>query len=1014
MKMPSLLIVKPIHKSVFIITLVLAQTLLVLAQGGATAQLSGTVTDPDGAAVIYAGVTARHKATGFTRTARTADTGYVLTNLPAGAYEVTVEAQGFARLQDPSVELTVGQQATLNLKLKVAAAAEMMTVDQSASVVETRRTELSEAIEERRIQNLPINGRQLLKFVLLAPNANPGRSDQGDSGRPAELDQINISFGGLDESASLITVDGANNMSRVFQRSRSAPSQEAVREFRVRSTAYAAEYGMAAGAVVNIATKSGANDLRGSVYYFLRNVALDARNILAPQGFDELKQNQFGATLGGPIVKQRLFLFGNYEGQRREESPFYSTVLLDNLGAINAVKKSLGLPPEVLEGKLRKKHYDSVTLRGDYQARASDQLSLIYRFRDDRDTNLSSRIEQQSAPSNFRNADIEDNVLVADWTSTHGTAFVNQALFQYSHHTFDYPSITFEPSLSVGDQFNLGRAGFQPDLTRETMLEFADTVSYVRGAHTMKFGSSINHTGGFLLDDPADPAFVVFPNLDAFLGRLPPFAPEPFAVVFSYRAGPDGTRPPAPPNFDRPANQGIAIFDQASRASDSQTYFALFAQDQWRATSKLTVNYGLRWDVDHLPEAFSETYYKAFQPRLGFAYSMLTDRIVLRAGAGIYQGVSGLAGPLFTHILGQNPALGPVHPEEYNSVPGALLTLQLEGPANATPAFLNFVHTGVYPILTGPGFLPARNFFLTTNRKNPRALYSYQWNAQVDFSLTKEMVLSIGYVGVRGLNGFMAYLLNVAPAAFKLPNGKSDYSIAPGVQSPRLLNQRVSALSLFFNQDGQSIYHGGTVILTKRFSHLYSFTANYTWSKAIDNVGNGNLSDAPEDPYRRDLERTRSKQDVPHRLVASFTAEGPERTWLRDFRFSFIGNISSPQYYTLYAGFDVNNDGNSLSDRVGTVGRNTYRGDQSVNFDVRVSRHFRMSDRVRLEAVAEAFNVFNTLNVTDINTTYGAPGFTGAEPRRFGDNAPAPSPDFAAIRAIAPPRQIQFALRLNF
>ena len=996
---------KPVHESVFVITLVLAQTLLVLAQGGATAQLSGTVTDSNGAAIINAGVRARHRATGFTRTALTADMGYILTNLPAGAYEVTVEAQGFARLQDPSVELTVGQQATLNLKLKVAIAAEVMTVDQSASVIETTRTELSQAIEERRIQNLPINGRQLLEFVLLTPNAVSGRSDLGDQVRPGEPDQISTSFAGLNESASLITVDGANNMNRFFQRPRSAPSQEAVREFRVRTTGYSAEYGMAAGAVVNIATKSG-DHLRGSIYYFLRNAALDARNILAPQGFDELKQNQFGGTLGGPIVKQRLFLFGNYEGQRREESPFYSTVLLANLGAINAVKKSLGLSSEVLEGKLRKTNYDSVILRSDYQVRASDQLSFIYRFRNDRDTNLGSSSEQLSAPSNFRNADIQDNALVADWTSTHGTAFVNQGLFQYARHSFDFPSISFEPSFRVGSTLNLGRSASQPDMTRETMLEFADTVTYMRRAHTMKFGGSINYTRDFLLFDAMDPAFVIFANLGDFLARR--------AVVFSYRAGPDGTRPPAPANFDRPANQGVAIFDQTSRASGSQAYFAFFAQDQWRATAKLTLNYGVRWDVDHLPEDASETYYKAFQPRLGFAYSMLADRVVLRMGAGVYQGVSDLGRTLFPRILGQNPAFGPVRPEEYNSYPGALLTLQLEGPASAIPAFLNFIHTGVYPALVGPDLLPARNFFLTANRKNPRALYTYQWNTQVDLGLTKDMVLSISYVGVRGLNGQMSYLLNVAPAAFKLSNGKNNYAIAPGVPAPRLLNQRVSAFALFFDQDGQSTYHGGTLSIIKRFSQQYSFTANYTWSKAIDNVGNGTISDASEDPYRRDLERTRSKQDVPHRFVASFTAEGPERTWLRDFRFSFVGNISSPQYYTLYAGSDVNNDGNSLSDRVGTVGRSTYRGDQSVNFDVRLSRQFRMSDRVRLEAVAEAFNLFNTLNVTDINTTYGAPDFTGAEPRRFGDKVAAPSPEFAAIRAIAPPRQIQFALRLNF
>lgn len=996
---------KPVHESVFVITLVLTQTLLVLGQGGATAQLSGTVTDPTGAAIINAGVTARHRATGVMRTALTSDRGYILTNLPAGAYEVTVEAQGFALLKDPSVELTVGQQATLNLSLKVVAAAQVLTVDQSASVIETTRTELSQAIEERRIQNLPINGRQVLEFVLLTPNAVSGRSDLGDQVRPGEPDQINISFAGLNEAASLITVDGANNMNRFFQRPRSAPSQEAVREFRVRSTGYGAEYGMAAGAVVNIATKSGGDQLRGSIYYFLRNAALDARNILAPQGFDELKQNQFGGTLGGAIVKQRLFLLGNYEGQRREESPFYSTVLLDNLGAINAVKKSLGLLPEVLKGKLRKTNYDSVTLRSDYQVRSSDQLSFIYRFRNDRDTNLGSSSEQLSAPSNFRNADIQDNALVVDWTSTHGTAFVSQGLFQYARHTFDFPSISFEPSFRVGNTLNLGRSGSQPDQTRETMLEFADTGTYMRGAHTMKFGGSINYTRDFLLLDAMDPAFVIFPNLGAFLGR--------FAVVFSYRAGPDGARPPAPANFDRPANQGVAIFDQASRASGSRAYLAFFAEDQWRATAKLTINYGVRWDVDHLPEDASETYYKAFQPRLGFAYSMLEDRVVLRMGAGVYQGVSDLGRTLFPRILSQNPALGPVRPEEYNSYPGALLTLQLEGPA-ALPAFVNFIHTGIYPTLIGPDLLPARNFFLTVNRKNPRALYTYQWNAEVDFGLTKDVVLSISYVGVRGLNGQMSYLLNVAPAAFTLPNGKNNYAIAPDVRAPRVLNQRVSAFALFFDQDGQSTYHSGTLSIIKRFSRQYSLTANYTWSKAIDNVGNGTISDASEDPYRRDLERTRSKQDMPHRFVASFTAEGPERTWLRYFKFSFIGNISSPQYYTLYAGSDVNNDGNSLSDRVGTVGRSTYRGDRLVNFDVRLSRQFRMSDRVRLEAVADAFNLFNTLNVTDINTTYGAPDFIGAEPRRFGDKVAAPSPEFAAIRAIAPPRQIQCALRLNF
>jgi hypothetical protein len=849
--------------------------------------------------------------------------------------------------------------------------------------------------------------------VLLTPNVDVGRSNLGNQVRPSEPEQTNISFAGLNESASLITVDGANNMNRLFQVSRSVPSEEAAREFRVLTTGFGTEYGMTAGAVVNIATKSGTNELHGSVYYFLRNAALDARNILTPPKFDELRQNQFGGTLGGPLAKDRLFLFGNYEGQRRVESPFYSAVLLDNLGAINAVKRSLGLPSEVLGGKLRKKDYDSVTLRSDYRRSAADQLALIYRFRNDRDTNLNSSSEQLSAPSNFRNADIQDNVLVADWTSTRGMAFVNEALFQYAHHRFDSPSISFEPFLQIGNRLNLGRVAFLPDQSRETMLEFADTVSYLRGGHTLKFGGGINYTRDFVMLDVEDSAHVVFPNLDAFLGR-PPFGPTPFAVVFAYTVGPDGTRPPTPVTFSRPVNQRVSIFDKLSRANDSQGYFGFFLQDQWRAKPRLTLNYGLRWDLDHLPKAAYETYYKAFQPRLGLAYSVLANRVVCRAGGGVYQGVFDLGHVLFPRISGQNPTLGPIHPEEYNFYPGSLLSPQLEGPGNAIPAFLTFTHTGIYPNLTGPGLLPAHNFFLTMNRKNPRGLYSYQWNAQVDISLTKDIVLSGSYIGVHSLNGHIAYTLNVAPAAFKLPNGKNDYAIAPGVPVPRVLNERVSPLALFFNNDGQSIYHGGTVTFSKRFSHPYSFTANYTWSKVIDNVGNGTLSDAPEDPYRRDLERTRSKQDVPHRLVASFTAEGPKKTWLRDFRFSFIGNVSSAQYYTIYAGFDVNHDGNSLTDRVGTLGRNTYHGDRLVNFDARVSRVFRLSDRVRMEGIAEAFNIFNTMNVTDINTVYGAPDFIGSVPRRFNDKVSAPAADFGAIRAIAPPRQIQFALRLDF
>ena len=189
-------------------------------------------------------------------------------------------------------------------------------------MIEPTRTELSQVVAEREIEDLPINGRQFLDFVLLTPNVYTGRTNISNPSSPGEPQQVDLSFAGLHESTSMILVDGANNMNRVFGRSRSTPSRGSRAGVSVLNDNYAASLGPADGGVVNIVTKSGTNDLHGSLYEYFRNNAMDARNILAPPGFDELRQNQFGATLGGKLIADRLFYFVNYEGQRREESPF--------------------------------------------------------------------------------------------------------------------------------------------------------------------------------------------------------------------------------------------------------------------------------------------------------------------------------------------------------------------------------------------------------------------------------------------------------------------------------------------------------------------------------------------------------------------------------------------------------------------------------------------------------------------------------------------------------------------
>lgn len=985
-----------------------------LGQGGAWAQLSGVVTDQAGDVVKGATVTLRSVETGLARTAVASDSGqYMLANIPPGFYELSVEAPGFARAHRPQFELTVGQQASLNPVLQVEGLAQEVTISASEGLVlEPTRTEQSQVIEEKRIQTLPINGRQFLDFALLTPNVDTGRSNIGNASTPGEPSQIDISFAGLHETTSLITVDGADNINRIFGRSRATPSQEAVREFRVLTNSYGADIGPATGAVVSIITKSGANELFGSGYYFFRNDALDARNPLAPVGFDELSQHQYGVSVGGPLVRDRWFLFGNYEAQRREESPFYSTVLLDNLAAINAVKVGLGLPPEVLAGRFREMNYESATLRTDLHLTPEHQLGIVYRFRNEDDLNMGGATGQLSAPSNFRNGFIEDHALVANLTSALTQRLVNQFHFQFADRDFVFDAVSFEPHLQIANTLDMGRHFNAIDGSAERRIDVANTITYTRGAHTLRAGGSIYHTRDRFFYNPFDPAFVIFPNLNAFLGR-PPFPPFPFAVVFGYSLAPDGTRPPAPPDFSSSAN--LPAYESLVRIEGSQTHYALFAQDQWRPTRNLTLNFGLRWDVDDLPEQYYETYYKAVQPRVGVAYSTLSDRLVFRAGAGYFQGVRYTLGYLDQLVSGQDPAFGIARPgEDYSLSPGTLRGAFISNPSVATPAFLTFLATGRYPATVGPGLLPAQSFFLTNRRDNHGGPYTYQWNAQVDFGLTDEIALSGSYLGVRGYRQISAFGGNVAPALFKLPNGENDYAIAPGVPVARALNPLGSPLSLFFDDEGRSTYHGATFTAMKRFSNHYAFTANYTWSKAMDDSGSPSLNGYPEDPYRRDLERARSKQHVAHRFVGNFTAEAPEDTWLRHFRFAFIGVAASPHYFSVLSGLDVNHDGNATTDRVDTIGRNTYRGDNYVNFDVRISRVFPITEKVRAEAIAEAFNVFNTLNVIEVNMVYGAPGFIGPIPREFGDGAPAPLPSFGTIRAIAPPRQIQFGFRLMF
>jgi hypothetical protein len=992
-----------------LVVLVLGLSTVGFGQGGASAQLSGVVSDPGGATVPGASLTVRSTETGLTRKAQTSDTGsYTFGNLAPGVYEVAVSAQGFANSQT-TVELTVGQHLTLNLTLPVTGVSEEVTITQT-QIVESTKTELSQVIEERQIENLPISGRRFLDFVLLTPNVDTGRTKIGNLRFQGEPTQIDISFAGLSEIASLIRVDGAHNVSRIYGRSRAVPSQDAVREFRVVTGAYGADIGPAAGAVVNVITKSGTNDWHGSAYYFVRNNRLDAHNLLAAPGFDILKQNQYGGTIGGPIVRNRLFMFSNYEGQRRQESPFFSQILLANIDRINAVKQSFGLQPEDLS-VLGRSNYDTFLLRGDYSISSANQLAVNYHYRSDRIENFAPIGANLAAPSNLANIPIRDYSLTANLASTLSTSIANQFLLNFSRRRTELQCNNFNPEIEVVNVLSTGCFAGPPDNPQETRFEISDALLLQRDTHTLNLGASVYHNRDTMFWDPFVPGRVSFDNLDAFFGRGA--FTRPTARLMTFNVGPTGReRPPAPAGFS-------SLIDR-ERFSDLFTrrlninHYAFFAQDQWRVTPKLVLNYGLRYDLDALPAPF-KTYTKAFQPRIGIAYSPV-ERLVLRLSGGIYQGernTNEYLGSLLLPAQGSTQGFAVIRNEyiPYPSTNAAVAAATVVGP---TPDDIDrFLRLGVYPA-PPPALGRYVNNFGATFLTKRRGIYAYQWNGQGEFQLLQDMALTLNYLGVRGLNLGSILPLNIRPSTFKLPNGENDYAAVPGGRQPALFSPLILASTNFFDDAGQSIYHALAATLSKRFSQHFSFTTNYTWSKAIDNSGGVQTVNFPEDPYRRDLERALSNHHVGHRFVGTFSAEAPETTFLRNFRFAFIATAESPRHYTVFAGSDVNHDGNSGTDRPGTLGRNTYQGDNYLNLDVRLSRTIHINKRIEAEFIAEAFNVFNKLNVTNMNTVYGAPDFIGQVPKRFGDGVKAPSTTFGLIQEIAPPRQIQFAFRLRF
>jgi Carboxypeptidase regulatory-like domain/TonB dependent receptor len=629
------------------------------------AQLNGTVYDSNGAVVSRAAIELRHLGTNRLYTATTSDTGYyIIPNLPPGRYELAVTYSGFAKHTQTEIVLTVGQAATVNVTLRVTVQ-ESIAVTGEAAAIEPTRTEISQVIETKQIASLPVSGRLFTDFALLTPGVATGRTSLGSTITEFEITQI--SFGGMRSFSNLITVDGADFINANTGVQRATPPQESVQEFRVVNNSFGTEYGRALGGIVNVVTKSGTNEWHGSVYNYFQNSALNARSLLQPEPQSKtLRQNQFGATIGGPIVKDKTFLFANYEGQRRAEAPVYPPSLLNNFDAINQAKAYLGLAPEDL-AVLKVKDHDYGFARVDHQLTKNNRLSLRYNIENARDPNqLVGNTEDGGgigAPSGGRNLFINDQSLVGTLSSVLKPSLVNTLLVQYARRRYDFPGATGQPNLDIPNDLSFGHNFGIFNAIYEDRLQFSNTLGWVKGNHFAKFGYDSNYIWDSTIYPGFTPVRVILPGLNCLIDFAnfvnipggPPLAPAPgpacslppffggvgaafYGVALAKNNYVDGQFPlnnASPLDVRTWRNAFAPELRNSYEYKLNHGYQGFFAQDQWKLAPRLTLNYGLRYDFETGLGDHIDSYWGAIQPRVGLAYSP-DNKTVIRAGYGLF------------------------------------------------------------------------------------------------------------------------------------------------------------------------------------------------------------------------------------------------------------------------------------------------------------------------------------------------------------------------------------------
>lgn len=1047
-----------------------------------TGDIVGTVRDSSGAVVPGAKVTLTDVATGAVTETTTNESGdYLFPLLRPGRYNLTAEKEGFQKSTVSDIQLQVGYRVRMDLTLQVGAVTETVEVYGGAVLLETQSAIVGQVVDEVRARELPLNGRNFMQLALISAGVVPiGIGNSPVTAWTGRADQ-SASISGQRESSNSYLLDGIETRNARFGSTGIRPSVDAIQEFRIMRNTFSAEFGRGT-AIINTAMKSGGNEFYGVLFHYLRNNKLDARNFFDLGPRPPFQQNNFGGSLGGRIVRDRLFHFFNYEGFRqrlgRELRGFYPTPQ-QLAGDLSGIRDSAGnlvvvrdpftgapfpnnqipqarfsqvarnliqyVPAPNLTGDerfntvrrfSRQNDFDQTNTRVDYNLSERDHVFVRFSWADESiyvpalaplrgerfpqsNHNVAGTYTRQFSPTVFNELRVGYNrsrtFRVSEASNTR-----NYAREVGLKNTSDNPFTYGVPQISIGGFDQFGSIS-QSIGAIDSLYQLTDNLSWVRGRHTIKAGADVRILRYF-----QDTNFAGNPS---------------FSFSGQYACQPD-------PRGGLPRGCGIAEFllgtitGLNASVGDSRqhlrSYFTgLYIQDDFRITPRLTLNLGLRYEFEAPPWErdnrgkildFSTLTLKLagrdtrrglvypdknnFQPRVGLAWSPRNTTAV-RVGFGVY-------GDLVNWNEQQFSIIGPPF---FQSV-------SLQGRADRPDLLLD-------EMLPRLDFAPQPTVFtLDQYNRNP---YVFQWNLNIQQTLARNFVFEAGYMGSASRK--LGQRVNPNAGLPDEPGGRT-YGLTVPLANRRPWPQFGDILYSY--NGGNANYNALTLRAEKTFSQGYSVLASYTWSKAIDF---GHTDEFATHWNFRHLDRGLSTFDARHRIVLSFLYElpfgkgkpiggslrGPAGFLVSGWQVNGIASFQSGQPRSVphsglapIAGSFVVSRANRvgpgncsecrrnirknpvvgpwfrLTDfqvpeprTFGNAGRNILIAPGINNWDLSVLKNMQLAENTRLQFRAEFFNAFN-------HAQFGPPVTSLADP------------NYGRILSANEPRDIQFALRLEF